>query len=270
MSGSSACIPLAELRELKTLTRSQITRLEAINTDGTGLLKAEDILQVLENDRRRESQKVFFNKLILLLMVSGVVLIGALCGITYGIVATTNELNVDNDDHILKTSASGGAAGVGAVVSSSSAESVLSSTEPWGITRINFVDEKSGEYGFIAINAIQVIENDTALVRSVLGAEYLLDESGGLVVHSKTNNRKLLFYFPPERDAISTAIVAFGDAVIAPAANWLFNTSLQIIGGAINLLDYATDPTSVPCPDGKGKCNACLPPICYKWAITSN
>lgn len=214
MSENSAYIPLSELRELKTLTRSQITRLEGLNTDGTGLLKAADILQVLENDHKKESQKVFFNRLILLLLVSGVILIGALCGITYGIVATTNELNVDNDDHVLKTSSNGDIAGLGAVVSAVSTESVLSSMKPWGISRVNFVREDTEEYGYIAINAIQVIENGTTLVRSVLGEEFVVDESGVLVAYNETNGRKLLFF-----DAIGNAFQSFVEVVIDPLAD---------------------------------------------------
>lgn len=233
MSENSACIPLSELRELKTLTRSQITRLEALNSDGTGLLKAEDILQVLENDHKKESQKIFFNRLILLLMVSGVILIGALCGITYGIVATTNELNVDNDDHVLKTSANGDIAGLGAVVSTESAESVLSSIKPWGISRVNFVREGTEEYGYIAINAIQVIENGTALVRSVLGDEFIVDESGVLLVYNETNGRKLLFF-----NAIGNAFQSFVEVVVDPLADAISNAFQDAFGISLaQLLD---------------------------------
>ncbi|WPT16639.1 hypothetical protein PSENEW3_00004647 [Picochlorum sp. SENEW3] len=225
MSENSAYIPLSELRELKTLTRSQITRLEGLDSDGKGLLKAEDILQVLENDHKKESQKAFFNRLILLLLVSGVILIGALCGITYGIVATTNELNVDNDDHVLKTSANGDIAGLGAVVSTESAESVLSSTKPWGISRVNFVREDTEEYGFIAINAIQVIENGTALVRSVLGEELILDESGVLVAYGETSGRKLLIF-----GAIGNAFQSFVEVVIEPLAKTVSDAFKDVFG----------------------------------------
>ena len=191
MSENTAYIPLSDLWELKTLTRSQITRLEALNTDGTGYLRAEDILQVLENDHKKESQKTFFNKLILLLMVSGVILVGALCGITYGIVATTNELNVDNGDHVLRTSPHGGVAGLGAAIKSTSAESVLSTMEPWGIRRLSFVNEDTGQYGYVSVHAIQVSDLGT-VVRSILGDEFIVDETGRLAAYNRTNGRKLL------------------------------------------------------------------------------
>lgn len=211
MTENSAYIPLSELRELTTLTRSQITRLEALNTDGTGFLKAEDILQVLENDHKKESQKIFFNKLILLLMVSGVILIGALCGITYGIVATTNELTVNNDDHVLKTTTNGDIAGLGAVVSTESAESISSSMEPWGITRLNFVKDGTGEYGYISINGIQVSDDGRTIVRTVLGDEFIVDESGGLVAYNETNGRKLLFW-----NDIVSVYDSFVETVVEP------------------------------------------------------
>lgn len=231
MSENSAYIPLSELRELKTLTRSQITRLEGLDSDGKGLLKAEDVLQVLENDHKKESQKAFFNRLILLLLVSGVILIGALCGITYGIVATTNELNVDNDDHVLKTSTNGDIAGLGAAVSTESAESVLSSMKPWGISRVNFVREDTEEYGFIAINAIQVIENGTALVRSVLGEELILDESGVLVVYGETSGRKLLIF-----GAIKDAFEKFKEVVVDPVVKTVSDAFQDLIGISLGQL----------------------------------
>ena len=226
MSENSAYIRLSELRELKTLTRSQITRLEGLNTDGTGLLKAENILQVLENDHKKESQKVFFNRLILLLIVSGVILIGALCGITYGVVATTNELNVDNYDHVLKTSANGDVAGLGAAVSTEVTGSVLSSMQPWGISRVNFAREDTEKYGYIAINSIQMTENGTALVRSVLGEEFIVDESGVLVAYNGTNGRKLLGIF----DDIGNAFQSFVEVVVDPIADTVSDAFNNVFG----------------------------------------
>lgn len=210
MSENTAYIPLSDLREFKTLTRSQITRLEALDTDGTGYLRIENILQVLENDHKKESQKTFFNKLILLLLVSGVILVGALCGITYGIVATTNEINVDNGDHVLRTSPHGGVAGLGAAIKSASAESVLSTMKPWGIRRLSFVNEDTGQYGCVSVNAIQVSDLGT-VVRSILGDEFIVDETGRLAAYNRTNGRKLLSW----NDVVGT-YEKFEEAIIDP------------------------------------------------------
>ena len=99
---------------VKSFSPSFVDRIKGADLDNDGNLSIEEVLKVIESEHAAAGSKKLYKRILLVVGIASLVLVAALCGITYGIVDLTKEVTTDSSNHITSSS-TGDIASVGTV-----------------------------------------------------------------------------------------------------------------------------------------------------------
>ncbi|KAL4537085.1 hypothetical protein Ndes2437B_g06477 [Nannochloris sp. 'desiccata'] len=167
--------------------------------DNDGNLSIEEVLKVIESEHAARASKKMYKRVLLVVGIASLVLVGALCGITYGIVDLTKEVNTDSSNHITSSS-TGDIASVGTAKQTFPLSSLYLSDDAKLVASFEKLvvnGEEAGEYTVHSVKAISVVPDVSATIATESGDSFIVDQFGLRPANATletSGRRRLLFY----------------------------------------------------------------------------
>ena len=155
-----ASISVQDIISCGALTKAQEKRLKELDTNKDGMLDAEEIFELIQNEHHKSKLKGRMRNLMILMFISCVVLVCAICGITYGVVANVNQLDVNESTKVVESRQDG------SILAGDSASLVIPLEElsdlasPWSVDRLFFSGRTTEEYGSILVSGVQKLDDE--------------------------------------------------------------------------------------------------------------
>lgn len=89
-------VSVNRLIQLRSLNEREVAKILEKDTDQDRRLSFSEILKVIEDQQDDVRRSIVYRYIFFILAFLSIILIGALCGITYGIVDATRSISSDN------------------------------------------------------------------------------------------------------------------------------------------------------------------------------
>jgi len=90
-------VSVNRLLKVKSLTEREVAQLKLQDEDGDGQVSFSEILKMIERNQDDVRRSSIYKYALFFLLSFSIILIGALCGITYGIVDATRQITSNNE-----------------------------------------------------------------------------------------------------------------------------------------------------------------------------
>lgn len=181
-----AGIAVSTLLADDSLTPALRDRIRNADKNNDGILSVAELLCILESERKAQSERKLFLRMLVALGVAVLILIAAVCGAVYGIVHLSQK--VDDDNGVMVSASTGEVMSTGTVLASHNVSAIWEEDWPAAIEKVMEMDklvvpDEEGDVTIYHVSTARLKKNDGTVEFRTTGGDILtLHPENGIVL----------------------------------------------------------------------------------------